>query len=153
MSNLKRTILIVTIPVIVCGLLAFGGPLYFASQVSAVYPPIEKYDYSKSYPELIKKLDELHSANPSISYTVTDTTGRQDNGYSYYITINNNEGNNHNEYNIAYKTDDSWFTKNKTKIYLIGAFDKLKNLGGYKSEDIGVKDLVNTFEKKLLPFL
>jgi hypothetical protein len=153
MSNLKRTILIVTIPVMVCGLLAFGGLLYFASQVSAVYPPIEKYDYSKSYPELIQKLDALRLADPSLSYTVTDTTGGQDNGYAYYITINDNNGNNHNEYNIAYKTEKSWFAGKETKIYLIGTFDKLKNLGGYKSEDSGVRYLVKTFEKDLLPFL
>lgn len=131
---------------LICCLIVVGGAVYFVSQFSAVYPPIEKYDYPESYPQFSQNLKTFSSANPEVTYSVTDTTGGRMNGYSYYLTVKTTHDSTYKEYNIAYKIEENWFGTKKNKIYLIGTFDRLKRLGGYKMKENGVKDLVSAFE-------
>lgn len=143
MAILKKLFLLILIFVVI----AFGGILYFVSQFSAVYPPIKKYDYAESYSQFLQDLKLYSTRHPEIIFSITDTTGGLNDGYSYYITIKTTSNNLKNEYHIAYETQDDWFGNKKNKIYLIGAFDRLKNLGGYKIKENGVKELVKVLKK------
>jgi len=128
-------------------LIVVGGFIYLVSLFTAIYPPLKKYPYTKSMVQLKKDLDHLSQTYHQISFDITDTTGGSENGYAYYITIKIKNSHKDNEYHIAYKQDDDWFSKKETNLHLIGAFDHYRKSGGYKLEDQDVKGLVNLFEK------
>ncbi|WP_423149751.1 hypothetical protein [Rubrolithibacter danxiaensis] len=125
----------------------FGLFLYFIYDFTRVYPPLKKYEYSGSMSQFAQDLQKISTTNPQIVFDITDTTGSAENGFAYYIKISIKGLKKNNEYYLAYKEDDSWFSQKETKLNLNGAFDLYRKSGGYKLEDTDVKRLVHLFDQ------
>ncbi|HEX8376295.1 MAG TPA: hypothetical protein VF602_00655 [Pedobacter sp.] len=127
--------------------LVLGAFVYFVSQFTAVYPPIRKFEYSKSVNYFNNDLRTLTSKRSNISYQLTDTTGSEENGYAHYFNIQVSSPQKNNEFNVAFKTEENWKGDKKNTICLIGVYDKINKIGGYSKESKGIDRLAKAFEK------
>jgi len=133
-------------------LIVFGGLLYFATQISATYPPIKEYEFEIPVSDLRIAIKEALKERDKFEYEFTDTVGNKENGYAYYISLRIKGLKMDNYYTIKYEEDEKGFW-NKTiisKIKLISAFDKIHNTGGCKSEDTDVAKMTTIFESKFI---
>ena len=139
----KTLVLYVLFPII----LVLGAFVYFVSQFTAVYPPIRKFEYSKSVTDFNNDLRILTSKRTNISYQLTDTTGNKETGYAYYFNIKVIGSEKNNEFNLAFKTEENWKGDKKNTISLVGAYDVIHNVGGYSKESEGIDRLAKAFEQ------
>lgn len=121
--------------------------IYFVSGVSATYPPIKEYNYSGTTSQFISIFRQYAETNSNLIFKVTDTTGNATNGHAIYLEIEMSNV----EYTLKCIEDKS-DTRN-TAIWLVGAIDKSRNVGGYSKEAEGVEALVDVFDKDILASL
>lgn len=124
--------------------------VYFASQVSAVYDPLKKYSYSISSKSLKNELFNLAKENSHIICKIGDTTGSKKSDFSYYMDIKEVESNSVIHYTIRYEDDNSFWKTNNSQLRLIGVFDSINKIGGFKVSDNGVPFLIKKFEQNIL---
>lgn len=128
----------------------FVFAIYFATQVSAVYPPIKSYEFTLTKDELRFQLDQIVKSQSTLSFVLTDSIGTEKDGRDYHCDIIIN-GPNKLEYNIIYKKENSFWDNNvKSEIELIGAWDKTRWIGGYRIEDPEVEKLIGVFENQII---
>ena len=137
----KLSFIVIVLAII--GLLSI--PIYFVSQFSSTYPPIEEYDISKDLDKLIDDINII-SNSTNISFNITDTTGTIERGFSYYANIEIQVDLNEYNYYIKFDKDNN----KKSIISLIGAFDLKNKTGGYKKKDRMVYELTKIFEYKFI---
>jgi hypothetical protein len=137
----------------VIGVFIFGTIawlLYFASQVSAVYPSIKSYDYNDVDYSLKQSIEEIVNRDSTLSFKITDVTG-YDEPHKYYASFSVKKGINHYLFKINYETKTKFWGNDKyTDLALIGAYDETNKTGGYFKEDKGVSSMVIIFEEVLI---
>ena len=150
MSKLNRNILIIVVVLtILCALYLTVG-IYFASQLSSTYPPLKDYEYSVTARQMENVIFQIAKEDTSYRCQLTDSTGTELNR-SYYFDITLKTGNaNYLFYATLENKDKLWNNANYCNLGLVGAFDKTKNLGGYKNNREEIKNLVDLFEKTLI---
>ena len=121
--------------------------------ISSTFEPLQEYTYPISKLNFEKSLRTLRLSDSRIKYQITDSTGFKGDGYKYYITLLFKKSNIQNyEYNFNCEEQTVlWRNSNTLKLNLVGAFDKLKNTGGYKKSDKDVPKLIDIFETDILP--
>ena len=139
----------------ICVVSIIGTCIYFVAGVSATFPPIKRYPYPGSFTELKSKLASLCMINHNISYVVTDTTGgpTYHTTYAYYITVYDKGPKATYEYAIKYSLTDYHFSDNKTIVSLIMAYDTVNNVGGYGITAVGIKPIIENFDKNIMAHL
>jgi len=130
------------------GLLIISGFIYFASQISAVYPPIKEYKFPTSASNLKLEIIRTLDNQKEFEYKFTDTLGNEQVGFAYYIDLRIKDLQMDNEYTFKYY--DNLGHLDNSKIDLIGAFDKIRKTGGYKTKDADVPRLINIFDKEFI---
>ena len=133
-------------------LIVFGGLLYFATQISATYPPIKEFEFETPVSNLKIAIIEALKDRNKFEYEFTDTVGSKENGYAYYIDLRIKGLKMDNYYTIRYEEDKKGFW-NKTiisQIKLISAFDKIHNTGGCKPEDTDVAKMTAIFKSEFI---
>lgn len=133
-------------------LIVFGGLLYFATQISANYPPIKEYVFKTSVSNLKIAITEALKDRNKFEYEYTDTVGSKKNGYAYYIDLRIKGPKMDNYYTIRYEEEKKGFW-NKTiisRIKLISAYDKIHNTGGCKPEDVDVAKMTAIFKSEFI---
>lgn len=144
-TEMKKTLILYLIPLFII----LAAIIYFVFQFTAIYPPIKKFHYSKTFSNFNNELKFLTSKRTNISYSLTDTTGSEDNGYIYYFNINVISPGKNNEFTVAFKTEKSWNGDKKNTICLVGAFDMIHKVGGYSKESKGIDRLALAFEQDI----
>ena len=144
MKKIKLIILIV-VPV---GLL--GYLIYYAGELSATYPSIEKYEYSGSINQLFSDFRKYVSTHQNITFKITDTVGSIKYDYAIYADVEMENNHNDIEYTLKFEEFGSGSEHNKTKIELIFAYDKINNKGGYSKEAKGINALIDNFKLGVL---
>jgi hypothetical protein len=135
-----RNTLIVVVGIVLLGLISVW--IYFVGGVSAVYPPIKKYEYVGTTNQLLLDIQQNNLSNTSIVSHITDTVGTKENGYAFYMSIEIKN----NEMNVLYDIKCQEENGEKTEIKLVSVNDRTNNIVGYQLEDKGVKALVKKFE-------
>lgn len=124
--------------------------IYFATQMSATYPPLKTYDYGLTYDELYQKLANVNSSNPAWTFMITDSTGEVDNR-RYYCQLYKRTPTDSLTFNIFFQKTDRLFDKRmKSEIGLVRAWDNIQWKGGYKMDDPEVEALVILFEDDII---
>jgi hypothetical protein len=134
----KPIIVIVGIGLIIIVIATF---VYFVTGVSSTYAPIRKYEFSGNTDQFVAGLRNYISTTSKMTYKITDKTGNETNGYATYISIEAG--------NIEYSLKCESYN-NKTRVSLVGIYDKVRNVGGYSKEAKGIDTLANQFELKVL---
>ena len=94
---------------------------------------------------------DLFKDKEKYTHKFTDTNGDNETGYEYYVDLRINTRTKKYEYQYKYLENTGlWAKEGTSKIELIGAFNLIDSLGGYKKEDEGMKDLVNIFETEFI---
>ncbi|MES2454176.1 MAG: hypothetical protein V4594_01485 [Bacteroidota bacterium] len=146
--------------IIVLGVLIFGviaGLVYFASGISAVYPPIKSYDFDGVEYSIKQSIEEIVAGDSTLSFKMTDITGYEE-PYKYYGSFSVKRGRHQYLFDIKYQTAAKFLGNDKyTELSLIRAFDESNKTGGYSKEDKNVSGMLILFEevliKKLIPNL
>jgi hypothetical protein len=131
-------------------LVLIGAFVYFVSGVSATIAPIKKYQYSGSIDQLINGLRRYASANPDMTFKVTDITGDRFNGYATYMDIKMIKDRHHFEYSLKCEKKNQDNAPATTKAELVFAYDSTSNSGGYGAGALGIKVLIDNFDKDFL---
>jgi hypothetical protein len=139
-------ILLMIIGGIVLTIVGFG--FYFASQISAAYPPLKEYNYPLTALKLQDIISEVDKADTNLNCIITDTVGPKDD-LAYHMDIKmKKEGVNYS-FHIKYEDDKKfWSNAVNSEIGLIEAFDSTHKVGGYQLKNNGVGNLVDLFEKE-----
>jgi hypothetical protein len=128
-------------------LFAVGFMIYLVTQMSATYGPLKSYDVQSTTEELHKKFVVLDTMDSTIRFTMTDTVGPL-NDKKFYCTIIINDKDINKKFDLAYEAEDDG-----TKLDLIGAFDFIKKVGGYKADIDGIENLIAEFDGTILKHL
>ena len=129
-----------------------GVFVYFVAGISAVYPPIKKYQFTGSVDQLLSGIRHYTSTNPNVTLKITDTTGNMTNGYAFYMDVEIKESKRVLLYNLKCEKDGD--DGSKTLIDLIGVFNERDyKTGGYSIKGIEVNNMANDFENNFLPSL
>lgn len=136
--------------------LILGAGLYVVAQFSAVYDPLEVYDYHVTQEEVMTAIDGVVKTEQSLHCKITDTTGTPERGFNYYLTLDQQKDNIQDEYRIKVSCINKrtfWNIFKKlpySEIALIGVFDRTHNTGGYLPGKPGVSELTKNFEKDVV---
>ena len=125
--------------------------LYFVNGISSTYPPIEKYQYSSNFSQFIEDLNKLSSINKDIFLKIKDTTGDKEASFAFYMKIEIR--NNKNDFQYDLKFEQSNFDnqlKTNNFIEIIGVFDNIKNIGGYRKNFKGYEEIMAVFDSSIL---
>lgn len=121
--------------------------LYFASQFSAVYPPIKTYTYKTSASQLEHYITKVVDIDSNLSFRITDITGTEY-PYRYYAELLVKEKKHNYKFNFSYEnTNNFWNHNEHLNLNLLGAFDQTNKTGGYLIEEKGVGILIPVFER------
>ncbi|WP_276090477.1 hypothetical protein [Pedobacter sp. JY14-1] len=127
-----------------------GYLFYFASQISAVYPPIKTYVYNGVDYSLQQSIEDVVNRDSTLSFTITGVTGIGE-PHKYYADVSYKRGTHRYIFNINYETKKSFWRNNKyTDLALTGTFDETNKTGGYLKKDKGVNDMVILLEEILI---
>lgn len=147
MRNIFDTLLVIFFVVAIIVGACF---LYFASQFSATYTPLKKYNYKVSALDLQDVIFNLDKSDPTVDCIITDTVGvKGDQAYYMHLKKRRRGAN----YSFYIKYDDKknfWSDSVNSEIKLNGAFDSEQGVGGYRIENIGVENLIKIFEKEFI---
>ena len=136
---------------LIFGVLVFiGAFVYFVSGVSETSAPIKKYQYSGSINQLINGLRRYASANPNMTFKVTDITGSRTNGYAIYTDIKMIKDQHHFEYSLKCEKNSEDSAPAITKAELVFAYDSTSNTGGYGAGAQGIKVIIDNFDNDFL---
>jgi len=142
------------VSLLIVGLLivGFAGTcMYFVAGVSAVNPPIKKYEFSGTIDHLIHEIQRYSSIDSNVTIKITDLTGDKKDGYGVYFDVKIKLDTSLIIYKLECEKSNKSTDVSKTLIKLIGAFnDKNYNVGGYGIEATGVKKMVYNFDTKFL---
>jgi len=143
MKILKYTLGISSIVII--SIIGIG--IYFAGQLSVIYPPIKIYKLEYSKKQFENKLNKIASKN-EYKITFTDTTGLDlDSEYSYYFNIFDLKTK--DKYLLKFKSDKSFFKDEQIELSLIGLTNEQINRVVYKINEDASKIRLS-FEKTIL---
>lgn len=142
----------ILIPIIALCFIGSCFVIYFASQISATLDPLKEYTFSITKEKSKNPMQNLHLYASNISCKINDSTGTEINGFKYYSTIQYSNRNTKYEYHVNYEINNNfWKQEPSLKLNLTAAFNKSKNTGGYQIQDKDVSQLIQTFEKNILP--
>jgi hypothetical protein len=133
---------------IILGLIVFGfigGCIYFVGGVSATYPPIRKYDCNGSVEQFGSAIQRMALSDSGINLKISrrDSSRADDGGRDMVIKIKRDT------INVLYDLVCDEET-GQTEIKLVGAHNYNNTVGGYRTEDTGVKEFLNYFENDFL---
>lgn len=132
------------------GFFLAGSMVYFASQVSATYPPLKEYPIDMTLNGFQYKI-RLLSADKNLNILREDKTGDGEVGYRYYRTVQLKIDSSEYRFDFNYELEKEYGeTKPFINLRLIGAHDLSKNIGGSRANDKGVSQCVDVFEKNIL---
>jgi hypothetical protein len=115
------------------------------------YDPLETYRYTLTRDELEERLIQVIKSKSNLTFNLTDSTGTDETDLNYYADLIIKTGTEEYEYNFKYNKETSFWDKDvKSEICLIGAFDKIRKTGGYKTDDTDVEKLIIVFESELI---
>ena len=147
---MKSAIKITLIMVGTFAIVLIGYGIYFASQISAVYPPLKEYDFSVNALKLQTAIFELDQVDTDLNCKITDTVGLENNR-AYHMDIAFKKGGANYGAHILYEDDKKFLSKAiNSELELIGVFDSTNKVGGYLSKDNGVPKLIGVFEKEFI---
>lgn len=131
---------------ILLGIIFFLGIcVYFVGGVSATFPPIRTYNCIETPGQFETAVKELTKSDTSITYNITNVVGDHNTGYATYMTLFVKTPKRTIEYEVKYEKEEA-----VTKVGLIFAYDRARNLGGYGIKASGMSALLDTFEKNFL---
>ena len=132
------------------GFFLAGSMVYFASQVSATYPPLKEYPIDMTLNRFEYKI-RLLSADKNLNILREPTTGDGEVGYRYHRTVQLKIDSSEYRFGFDYELERNYGeTKPFINLRLIGAYDLSKNIGGSRENDKGVSQCVDVFEKNIL---
>ena len=141
---MKKGIIIAVIAALV-----IAGFIYFVSGITSGNSVIKKYSYSGGVKDFISHVQSFSAENSNVVSKITDTTGTAQKGYTFYISIELKNNGDDILYSIACESD-SKSAASGTAIELVMAYDKIKNVGGYRKEAKGIDPLINSFDVNFL---
>ncbi len=119
---------------------------YFASQISAVYPPMKTYNFSLTTDQLRNKIINIANDDTNLSYKITDSTGTSKDDLNYYVDVYLKNNLTLYTFNIFYNKSDN----KHSEINLVGAFDNIHKFGGYQNNSKEMQDLITIFENNFI---
>ncbi len=122
--------------------------IYFATQVSATYPPLKEYRFTLGTKELGALIKKSFDDDPSITLKMTGTVGSSQNR-TYSMDIGMRIDSTIYKYNINYEIE-TLSNSRVVKIALVGAFDITHHIGGYRIQDRGLDNLITLFENRFI---
>ena len=116
--------------------------IYYLANISSVYDPMKKYEYSISSKDLEKAIIDIAKDDSTFHYKITNIIGHKH--YMDFEIINDSTN---LLYNINYiDSEESKKDSPSSILSLVGAFDRINKCGGYKIENEAIKKLIITFE-------
>lgn len=137
-------LLVITLILVIASRLIIN---YFVSNISAVYPPIKKYELQMSQSDFRQFINYNKHDTLDFEFNLTDSTGNKETGFYYYVDCKIKNVGFDNLFNFKYYKNE---TNNFITLNLIGAFNLSSNIGGYKMKDNGVPELTEIFENRFV---